>query len=248
MNNKSLNIVVAFAVIAVVALMYIAVLLAVPIAVTTAFSALFGLISIAFTHLLSSRATLENLKKERLQDAQGLARALAAEIGIFGHHTLAKAFNPRWISGTNPENISVDPDVFLKLIELPSCAVFDANVNKIALLGVLEPFDTFAENEERLVERVVGYYEGLMDLRLIVSEAKLQGRDMTYEEVSEVQGVLKDRAQFALRLAERLRGFVKKSEESLQTSKTQFLPKSHENKDKINSATVDSKRIGRNER
>ena len=180
-------------------------------AITIASGALGGLLSIAFTQHLNSVAELEKRRKERLQDARGLARALASEIGIFGHVLLAKAHMPI-TPGDDDADGQIDPDDFLRLIQLPSRVIFDSNATRLSLLEVIDEYLAYEEREEPLVERVVGFYEGVMDLRSSVSDAQLQKRKMKYEEVSRVQKQLREKADFALTLSKRLQEFSKLTE------------------------------------
>jgi len=182
-------------------------------ALTMGFGALFGLCSIAFTQHLNARAELMKSLKERLQDARGLARALASEIGIFGNVLLAKSYKLTLDIGNNDEaSDGIDPEDLLRFIQLPSRVIFDSNAGKIPLLEVIEKCGEFKENEEKFVERVVGFYQGVMDLRSEVSGAQLQNRKMTLEEVSRVQENLQSNATFALILSKRLREFIHLSE------------------------------------
>ena len=72
-------------------------------------------------------------------------------------------------------------------------------------IEVIEEFGELSEGEGGLVERVVGFYEGLADLRSTIAAAKLQNRGVTPQEVSSVQDSLRSRAQFALSLSTRLK-------------------------------------------
>lgn len=190
-------------------------------ALTMGFGALFGLCSIAFTQHLNARAAFMKREKERLQDARGLARALASEIGIFGHVIMVKGHTLQLeIRGDGDTNDSVDPEDLLRFVELPSRAIFDANANKIPLLEVIEEFGEFSEGEEKLVERVVGFYEGIVDFRSDMSSAKLQNRRMTLKELNQFQDQLKSTAEFALVLSNRLHEFIRFSEPSKKVSKS----------------------------
>ena len=173
-------------------------------ALTVGFGGMFGLCSIAFTqHLALSKA-----RKERLQEARGLARALAAEIEIFGHVLLAKGHTLELSVGTEGEgDEGSDPDDMLRYVELPSRVVFDANASNIALLEVVEELGELSPDEDGFVERVVGFYEALTDFRSGMSAAKLQRRKLTPQEVLELKGRLISRADFASAISQRLKEF-----------------------------------------
>lgn len=174
--------------------------------------ALLGLCSIAFAHHLNGQEALTKARKERLQEARGLARALAAEVGIFGHVLLAKGHALQLDIGTGSNNgEGTDPDDLLRFVELPSRVIFDANASKIPLLEVIEECGELSEKEEGFVEGVVGFYEGVADFRSAMSAAKLQARKVTPEEVSDVQKGLQSKAKFALTLSNRLKEFIQLS-------------------------------------
>ena len=111
----------------------------------------------------------------------------------------------------NGENGS-DPEDMLHYVELPSRMVFSANASKIALLQVVEELGELLPGEQGLVERVVGFHEGLADFRSGVSAAKLQHRKVALAEVSKLKKMLVDRGNFALKLSKRLKEFASQSE------------------------------------
>jgi hypothetical protein len=171
-------------------------------------AALIGLGGIAITHALNAYAEREKDKKERLQDARGLARALASEIGILGHLLLRQGHTLSLLVGQN----SVKLDDLRQFIALPSQAVFDKNIDKIALLEVIEECGEFEEHEERFVERIVGFYEGIMDVRWEIQSAKLQRRHLTLNEIQRIEQSIREKAHFALSLSKRLHEFTELSE------------------------------------
>ena len=179
---------------------------------TIGFGAIFGLFSIAFTQHLNARAARTKAQEERRQEARGLARALAAEIGIFGHVFMAKGSTLKREVGPGTNGEGTDPGELLRFVELPSRVIFDANASKIALLEVIQEFGTLSEKEEGLVQQVVGFYEGVADLRSVMAAAKLQDRKVSPEEVKDVQNRLNSRAKFALKLSDRLEEFSRSSE------------------------------------
>ena len=178
-------------------------------ALTVGFGGLFGLCSIAFTQHLA----LRKARKERLQEARGLARALAAEIKTFGHVLLAKGHSFELSVGTEGEgDEGFDPDDMLRYVELPSRVVFDANASNIALLEVVEELGELPPDEDGFVERVVGFYEGIADFRSGMSAAKLHRRKLTPKEVSRLRDELIRKAKFALAISKRLKEFTRPSE------------------------------------
>ena len=189
-------------------------------ALSMGFAALFGLCSIAFTQFLNARSALARARNERLEEARGLAHALAAEVSIFGHvllakgHTLSLMLKPG--AGVETEN-GLDPDDVLQFVELPSRVIFDASATKIALLEVIEEYGELSEQEGGLVGRVVGFYEGFADFRAIMADAKLQGRKVTAAEIDKIEKQLQDRAKFALDLSKRLNAFIRLSEKPTRT-------------------------------
>lgn len=92
----------------------------------------------------------------------------------------------------------------LRFLELPSRVIFDANAGKISLLEVIE--------EKGLTQEVVGFYEGLADLRSVIAAAKLQKRMVTAEELSGIEEKIQSRGKFALALSDRLLNFFQLSE------------------------------------
>lgn len=178
-------------------------------AATLGLGAVFGLCSIAFTQYLNERAALSKARRERLQEAQGLARALAAEIQTVGNVLLSKGSTlQNYVATERKGEEGSDPDDLLRYVELPSRVVFDANASKIALLGVVEELGELSPDEEGLVERVVGFHEGLVDFRSGMSAAKLQHRNVTQEEVSTLREMLMSRGRFAIATSRRLNEFT----------------------------------------
>lgn len=164
--------------------------------------ALAGLFGILLTWFL------ENMKarKQRLQEAQGLAIALAAEVGTFSTVLFFKGTTLRGNVGRR--NADIDPNDLLRFIELQSRVIFDANAGKLHLLEVIEDGGDVMEPADKLVMGVIGFYEGIADLRTEVSAAKFQQRNVTQEEVKRIQGRLIKKANFAKKLEERLKASV----------------------------------------
>lgn len=174
---------------------------------------LLGFLAFAISHYMGARENLRGTMRNRLQDARGLARALATEIDVFANlslrdgHSLPGVVRSGTIGETNRAAMS-------EFIELPARAVFDANIGALPLLEVLEVQSEAATGKERLVEDVVGFYEGVIDMRYHLLRATLEDRPLTTEEVLQIGEVLKSRAKFAFSLAKRLRTCVEASESS----------------------------------
>ena len=144
-----------------------------------------------------------------------LARALAAEVGALSEVLLAKGYTLRSYAKPGRENgEGTDPDDLLRFLELQDRIIFDANAGRISLLEVIQEFGELGEGEGGLVDRVVGFYEVAADFRSATSEAKLQKRSVTSEEVTKTQEALLSSARFGRKLSDRLVEFARLSEES----------------------------------
>ncbi|HEY7640201.1 MAG TPA: hypothetical protein VH814_10785 [Steroidobacteraceae bacterium] len=179
------------------------------------FGALFGLISVSFTHFLAVQDRLSQAAAQRLQDARGLARALAAELRMLGHLWLRDGhLMVLRVSASTSEyaDSPFRPAEVMEVFAVRSHPVFDANVNRLALLQELESFGSFAEGEDHLVESVVGFFDGLVDIRTAVANAVLNRRTLSSDEVRRFADALSSRSSFALRVSEQLSKFSALSE------------------------------------